>query len=155
VGREDPADLAQRTNPLAPSIATVPASDGAVEGELAIGDVVGRYQILGKLGAGGMGEVYAAMDPELRRKIAVKIVRHDPQHGDSEGAARLLKEAQASPTFQSAEVRLAVAEERWHRGDKAGTRQLLDDALRCPEGEDGALPAELHQTIEAARTAHR
>ncbi|MGB1014494.1 MAG: serine/threonine-protein kinase, partial [Nannocystaceae bacterium] len=49
--------------------------------------------ILSVLGMGGMGVVYAAYDPELDRKVALKLVR--PGSQGSEGTARLLREAQA------------------------------------------------------------
>ena len=39
------------------------------------GASVGRYTILALVGRGGMGEVYAAYDPELDRKIALKLLR--------------------------------------------------------------------------------
>jgi tetratricopeptide (TPR) repeat protein/predicted Ser/Thr protein kinase len=44
---------------------------------LAQGTMVGRYVVVGFLGAGGMGEVYAAYDPNLERKVAIKFLRPD------------------------------------------------------------------------------
>ena len=37
-------------------------------------DTLGHYQILGSIGAGGMGEVYVARDPKLGRKVAIKML---------------------------------------------------------------------------------
>ena len=53
--------------------------------------------MLGLVGRGGMGEVYAAYDPELDRKVAVKLLRVKPGNGVSltEGRQRPLREAQA------------------------------------------------------------
>ena len=53
---------------------------------------IGRYSILGELGRGGMGIVYSAFDPELDRKIAVKVIRGERS---ADARARLLREAQA------------------------------------------------------------
>jgi eukaryotic-like serine/threonine-protein kinase len=53
---------------------------------------VGRYQLVRTLGAGGMGVVWEAIDPELERKVAIKLV-HEPRR--SRLADRLLREAQA------------------------------------------------------------
>jgi tetratricopeptide (TPR) repeat protein len=61
---------------------------------LARGATVGRYLILEEIGRGGMGVVYAAYDPDLDRRIAIKVLRGRSDEG-SAGSARLLREAQA------------------------------------------------------------
>ncbi|MBL8945806.1 MAG: serine/threonine protein kinase, partial [Myxococcales bacterium] len=61
------------------------------------GVVLGRYIVLERIGAGAMGVVYAAYDPELDRKVALKLLRAESSATGSEsvGRARLLREAQA------------------------------------------------------------
>jgi len=56
------------------------------------GAMVGRYRLLQCVGRGGMGEVYAAHDPELDRKIAIKIMRANAVP-DGVEAARMMREA--------------------------------------------------------------
>jgi len=53
--------------------------------------MVGRFHVLERIGRGGMGRVYAAYDPDLDRRIALKLVRAD----DGGTRDRLLGEAQA------------------------------------------------------------
>jgi predicted Ser/Thr protein kinase len=62
---------------------------------LAPGKAIDRYIICGVIGQGGMGIVYSAFDPQLRRKVAVKLLRPDSDEIDASGASRLLREAQA------------------------------------------------------------
>jgi serine/threonine protein kinase len=57
------------------------------------GSKIGRFFVLGTAGAGGMGLVLKAHDPELDRTIALKLVRPDRSNGEDH--ARLLREARA------------------------------------------------------------
>jgi tetratricopeptide (TPR) repeat protein/predicted Ser/Thr protein kinase len=60
------------------------------------GAALGRYLVLERLGMGGMGVVYAAWDPQLDRKVAIKLVRPARRGGSlGGGRMRLLREAQA------------------------------------------------------------
>ena len=63
---------------------------GATQPPMVRGALVGRYITLSVLGAGAMGVVYAAYDPELERKVALKLVRPSALSIDY---ARLLREA--------------------------------------------------------------
>ena len=57
------------------------------------GKRLGRYEIVRRLGAGGMGVVYQAYDPQLRRMIAIKFLA-DSTGGATESASpHLLHEA--------------------------------------------------------------
>ena len=59
-----------------------------------IGRTLGPYQVLEKLGEGGMGEVYRARDTKLQRDVAVKVLPEGVA-ADPERLARFAREAQA------------------------------------------------------------
>src|SRR5215468_3219568 len=61
---------------------------------LSPGTQVGQYAILSLLGRGGMGEVYRARDPKLKRDIAIKVLP-EATAADPERRARFEREAQS------------------------------------------------------------
>ncbi|MCP4658070.1 MAG: serine/threonine protein kinase [bacterium] len=77
--------------------ATPARADVAADGIHSRGAVFGRYRVLSLLGQGGMGNIYAAYDPELDRKVALKVLRQEAL-GRKKGEAaqlRLIREARA------------------------------------------------------------
>jgi eukaryotic-like serine/threonine-protein kinase len=79
-----------------PGVRRSPSGEPAGGERLARGTLIGRYVVVDVLGAGGMGVVYSAYDPELDRKLAIKLLQ--ARHGvgsESGGQAWLLREAQA------------------------------------------------------------
>jgi len=60
-----------------------------------IAESIAHYRIIKKLGAGGMGEVYLALDTKLDRKVAIKVLRPDSL-ADENLKKRLVREAQAA-----------------------------------------------------------
>src|SRR5688500_1747769 len=81
-------------DPLART-ATAPGLKSAASGgdNPVLEGTLGRYRIEKELGAGGMGVVHAAFDPDLERRVALKVLRSDDVGG--EARQRLLREARA------------------------------------------------------------
>ena len=83
-----------RQAPKAPSLESTildtPERSGRVAPVLAQGARVGRYEIESFRGAGGLGLVYVARDPELGRRVALKLLK-----SDASDQVRLTREAQA------------------------------------------------------------
>lgn len=90
-------ELTENTSqpPAAAVPSSLPADRPSAQHQLVDSPVrIGRYVVLRSLGQGGMGTVYSAYDPDLDRKLAVKVVREDAHRGEL-ARARLLKEAKA------------------------------------------------------------
>jgi hypothetical protein len=77
----------------------VPTAPMGAEAHLALerGEKVGRFEVLSRIGSGGMGVVFAAYDPGLGRKVALKLLRSPKDSGlpANDAQRRLLREAQA------------------------------------------------------------
>jgi tetratricopeptide (TPR) repeat protein len=82
------SDLTRGGDPGLPGDAT-PASDEDGVALLAPGARIGRYTVLHRAGSGTAGVVYAAYDPDLDRRVAIKLLRATGQD------PRLLREARA------------------------------------------------------------
>ncbi|HEX7184698.1 MAG TPA: serine/threonine-protein kinase [Thermoanaerobaculia bacterium] len=130
------------------------------------GSAVGRYVVLDVVGSGGMGVVYAGYDPELDRKVALKLLRPDRLGASPEAAerarVRLLREAQAIARLSHPNVvavhdtgtlggQVFIAMEfiegrtlrRWLDEERRPLRQVLDVLLLAGRGLAAAHAAGL------------
>jgi serine/threonine protein kinase len=57
------------------------------------GSRLGHYEVTGRLGEGGMGEVYRARDTRLKREVAIKVLPA-AFAGDADRLARFQREAE-------------------------------------------------------------
>ena len=122
-----------------------------------IGKVLGQFEILGKLGEGGMGEVYRARDTKLHRDVALKVLP-ELVAGDPERLARFRREAQVLASLNHPNIAHLYGFE-----DAAGTHALVMElvpgptlAERIAEGPlalSDALPI-ARQIADALEAAH-
>lgn len=78
---------------------------------LTVGDTIGRYVVLERIGAGAMGQVFAAWDPQLDRKVALKVLKNAVS--SDEHQARLLREAQTLARLSHPNVVTVFDVGRW------------------------------------------
>jgi serine/threonine protein kinase/Tfp pilus assembly protein PilF len=107
-----------------------------------IAESIAHYQIVKKLGAGGMGEVYLAVDTKLDRKVAIKVLKPDSL-ADEHLKRRLLREAQAAAKLDHSNI-CAIY-------DVSEADSLTFIVMQFIEGETVAVKMD-HQPLEL-RTA--
>jgi eukaryotic-like serine/threonine-protein kinase len=106
---------------------------------LARGDRLGRYEIVEWLGAGGMGEVYRARDPQLDREIGIKILT--PHAGlTSAQLKRFLREARAAAALNHTNI-LTVYDIGTDGDTPYVVSELLEGQTLRARLEGGPLPA--------------
>ncbi len=124
---------------------------------LSTGDRIGPYEVIGPLGAGGMGEVYRARDPRLGRDVALKVLP-DALTLDPERMARFEREARLLAALSHSGIASIFGVEEAGRG-RALVMELvegptLDERLaQGPIHHEDALPI-ARQLSEALEYAH-
>ena len=110
-------------------------------------DRLGPYEIVGFVGAGGMGEVYRARDPRLNRDVAIKIL-HASVAADPDRLRRFTAEAQAVAALNHPNV-LTIYEVDTRSDPPFIATELLEGTTLRATLEAGALP--VSKSIEYAR----
>src|SRR5262245_8963729 len=94
---------------------------------LPAGTTIGAYEILGLLGAGGMGEVYRARDTKLNRDVALKVLP-GAFASDVDRLARFKREAQVLASLNHSNIAQVYGLE----GQEAGVRALVLELVDGP-----------------------
>ena len=106
-----------------------------------MGSLVGRtldhYEIVKKIGAGGMGEVYRARDPRLGREVAIKVI-HSSLSQNTKRLARFEQEARAAGNLNHPNV-LAIYDVGNDEGMPFLVTELLEGETLRNRIEDGSL----------------
>ena len=103
-----------------------------------VGQTIGPYSIIAKIGEGGMGEVYRARDTKLDRDVAIKVLPDLFAH-DSDRLARFEREAKAVAALSHPNI-LSIFDLGTDQGTAYAVTELLDgDTLRGRLAA-GALP---------------
>jgi serine/threonine protein kinase/Tol biopolymer transport system component len=114
---------------------------------IAPGTKIGPYEIVGWLGAGGMGDVYRARDPRLNRDVAIKLIP-ETFAADTNRVRRFEQEARAAGQLNHPNI-LAVYDVGLHAGAPYIVSELLEGESLRSRLHAGALPS--RRAIEYAR----
>src|SRR5882757_8425299 len=94
--------MGDRDDEMARTATAPPSTSQPVKPAQPIGPTLGRYRLEHELGEGGMGVVHAAFDPDLERRVALKVLRVEA--GSADARQRLLREARAMARLAHANV---------------------------------------------------
>jgi len=104
---------------------------------------LGPYEIVSMLGAGGMGEVYRALDPRLGREVAIKILP-PAFSADPDRLRRFEQEARATGALNHPNI-LAIYDIGTENGSPYLVSELLEgETLRSLSGRGTTLAAQGH-----------
>src|SRR5262245_3096904 len=112
---------------------------------LEAGSRLGPYEIVGRLGSGGMGEVYRARDPRLGREVAIKVLPDGV--ADRRDLHRFEQEARAAGTLNHPSV-LAVYDVGTDQGAPYVVSELLEGQTLRMRLDGGPLP--IHTALDLA-----
>jgi serine/threonine protein kinase len=114
---------------------------------IAAGTMIGGFEVLGKLGEGGMGEVYRAKDTRLGREVAIKFLP-DLFARDPDRLARFEREARALAALNHPHVAQLYGIE-----ESDGVHALVMELVEGPTLADrvAAGPIAIAETIHIAR----
>jgi serine/threonine protein kinase len=124
---------------------------------LAPGTRLGAYEIVGLVGAGGMGEVYRATDTNLKRQVAIKVLPEELA-ADPDRLARFQREAEAPATLNHPHIAQIHGLER-SNAMTALVMELVEGPTLADRIEHGAIPIDealpiAKQMAEALESAH-
>ena len=137
-----------------------PAGAGAVMQGIARDTMVdGRYRIVGRIGSGGMADVYEAEDTQLGRRVALKLL-HRQFAEDPEFVERFRREASAAAGLSHPNIVQVFDRGEWDGTYYIAMELLEGRNLKQVVREHGALEPALAvdivvQILKAARFAHR
>ncbi|HVS15708.1 MAG TPA: alpha/beta fold hydrolase [Thermoanaerobaculia bacterium] len=106
--------------------------------EIEIGDTVGRFRVTDRIGAGGMGLVYRAVDPRLGRPVALKLLPEHLTH-DPSMRARFEREARAASSLNHPNI-CTIFEIDEQDGRPFIAFELLEGVVLSELIREGALP---------------